>query len=122
MPRWVGGAHLFRELDQLFDDFLRGDRAVVIGVERLLEHLGELAALDEVSLRSHFDFVAQQLREQLGGDVLVFQSAHLGEEAVGEDADVGLLEPGRAEDVDDLAFGHDCFRDELPDGVIETLG
>ena len=91
----VGGAHLLRELDQLFDDFLRRDGAVVIGVERLLQHLGKLAALNEVALRAHFDFVPKQLRQQLGGDVLVFEAAHLGEELVGEDADVRLLQVRR---------------------------
>ncbi len=53
-----GGAHFFSELDQLFDHFLRGDRPVVIGVERLRRHLGELAALDEVPLGPHPDFIA----------------------------------------------------------------
>jgi len=32
------------------DDFLRRDRTIVIRVQRFLEHLGEFAALDEVSL------------------------------------------------------------------------
>jgi hypothetical protein len=40
------GAHLFCKLDQFFDDFLRCDRAVMIGVEGLLEHLREFAALN----------------------------------------------------------------------------
>ena len=34
----------------------------------------------------------------------------------------GLLQSGGGEDVDDLAFGRDRLRDELPDGVIELLG
>jgi hypothetical protein len=53
----------------LFDDFLRGNRSVVIGVKRLLQHLkarpllrirygGKLAALNQVSFRAHADFVA----------------------------------------------------------------
>ncbi len=55
-----GGAHLFRELDQLFDDFLGGNGAAVIRIKSLLQHLkarpllrsrygGKLAALDEIS-------------------------------------------------------------------------
>ena len=54
----IRGVHFLGELDQFFDYFLRCDGAVVIGVERFLQHLGELAALNEVPFRSHFDFVA----------------------------------------------------------------
>ena len=49
---------LLRELNQLFDDFLGCDRAVVICVQGLLEHLGEFAALDKVPFRTDFYFVA----------------------------------------------------------------
>ena len=54
----IGGVHFLGQFDQFFDDFLRCDGAVVVGVERFLQHLGELAALNEVPFRSHFDFVA----------------------------------------------------------------
>ena len=64
----------------------------------------------------------KQFREQLGGDVLVFEPAHFGEELIGQDADVWLLQSGGLKDVDDLAFGRDCLCDELPDGVIEFFG
>ncbi len=40
------------------------------------------------------------------GDAFVVESAHVGEELIGEDADVGLFEAGRAEDVNDLAFDY----------------
>ena len=35
--------------------------------------------------------VLEQLLEELGGDVLVFEAADLGEEMIGQDAEVGLL-------------------------------
>jgi hypothetical protein len=41
----------------VFNDFRRCDGTVVIGVERFLQHLGELAALNEIPFRSRFDFV-----------------------------------------------------------------
>ena len=46
----ICGVHFLGELDQFFDDFLRSDRAGVICVQRLLQYLGKLAALDKVSL------------------------------------------------------------------------
>ena len=52
----------------------------------------------------------------------MFEAAHLGEELIGQDADVRLLQPGGGEDVDDLAFGGDRLRDELADGVVEVFG
>src|SRR5205814_10053018 len=87
----VRRAHLFRELDQFFDDFLRCDRAVVICVECFLEHLkarpllhprygGEPAALNKVPFQTHVHFVAEQLGEWLRRDVFVFQSANFGKD------------------------------------------
>ena len=48
-------------------------------------------------------------------------SAHLGQELVRKDGDVGLLQARRGEDVDDL-IGDDGRGDDLADGVIEFLG
>jgi len=52
----------------------------VAGVEGLLELLGEGLALHEVLLRPHLQLVLEQLFQQLGGDVLVLEVAHLSEE------------------------------------------
>jgi len=40
----------------------------VIGVQCLLQHLAEVAALDEVPFRADTNLVAQQFGEKLGGD------------------------------------------------------
>jgi hypothetical protein len=53
---------LFRQLDELFDHFLRRDRAVVVRVQRFLKHLGKFAALDEVSFRADFDRARETAR------------------------------------------------------------
>ena len=47
-------------------------------------------------------------------------AAHVGEELLREDRDVGLVEAGRREDVDD-AFGCDRARDDLAHGVLHLL-
>jgi hypothetical protein len=49
----------------------------------------------------------------------VRQTAHLGEELLGDDADVGLLEAGGGEDVHDAARD-DRLRDDLPNGVLDV--
>ena len=64
----------------------------------------------------------QQLRQQLGGDMFVLQASHLGEEPVGEDADVRLGQAGGGEDIDHLSFGGDRLRHQLAHGRIELLG
>lgn len=48
------------------------------------ECLSQQLALHEILARAHLDLVLQQLFQQLGGDVLVLQSAHLGEELIAE--------------------------------------
>jgi len=61
----------------------------VVGVEGLLELLAEDLALHEVALGADLEFVLEQLLQQLGGDVLVFEAAHFGEELVAQDAAEG---------------------------------
>ena len=61
--RLIGFLPLFLELDQLFDDFLRRDRAIVIFVERLFVHLGELAALNEAALGADANLVTEKFLE-----------------------------------------------------------
>lgn len=84
-----GGVEILGEFDQLFDDLHRADGSVVVGIEGLLELLGKNLALHEVTLGADFEFVLEQLFQQLGGDVLVFEAAHFGEELVAEDAAEG---------------------------------
>jgi hypothetical protein len=98
------------------------DGAVVVGVEGLLELLAEDLALHEVALGADLEFVLEQLLQQLGGDVLVLEAAHFGEELVAQDADVRLGQPGGGEDVDHLAFGGDGLAHELADGGVDLLG
>ena len=71
LARLGGGIEILGELDQLFDHLHRRDGTVVVGVEGFLELLGEDLALHEVALGADFEFVLEQLLQQLGGDVLV---------------------------------------------------
>ena len=80
----------------------------------------ENAPLHDVALRPHLDLVVQQLSQQLDGEVPLRQLAHLGEELVREQRDVGLLQAGRRKDVDHLSGG-DRSRDDLADHVIEIF-
>jgi hypothetical protein len=66
------------------------------------------------------DLALQQLLQQLDGEVALRHAAHLGQELVGEDRDVGLLEAGGGEDVDDLV-GHHRLGDDLADGVVQLF-
>lgn len=70
-------------------------------------------------LRARLHFVVEELPEHLDREVPVFHPAHVGEELVRQDRDVGVLEAGRREDVDDLV-AHDGLRDDLADGVIDV--
>ena len=79
----IGFVQLLGEFDQLFDDFLCCDSTVVICVQSFLQHLRELTVLNEAPFRSRFDFVTQQFRKELSGDVFVFEAADFGEELVG---------------------------------------
>ena len=45
--------------------------------------------MHEVALGTDFEFVLEQFLQQFGGDVLVLEAAHLGEETVVEDATEG---------------------------------
>ena len=117
-----GGVEVLGEFDQFLDDLHRADGAVVVGVEGLLELFTEDLALHEVAFGADLEFVLEQLLQQLGGDVLVLEAAHFGEELVAQDADVRLGQAGGGENVDDLAFGGDGLAHELPDGCVDLLG
>ena len=93
----------------------------MVGVERLLELLGKQLRLHQVALGANLDFVREQLRQQLGGDVLVLEAAHLGEKPVVQYADVRLLQASGGEHVDDLAIGGDGHGYELADGSVDLL-
>ena len=47
-------------------------------------------------------------------------ASEFAEELIGEDREIGLLEAGGGEDVDD-AFGRDGTRDDLANGMVEIL-
>jgi hypothetical protein len=116
----VGLAHVARELDQLLDHLRGLDRAVLVAADGLFQHLGERARLHDVLLPAHAELSVQELLQELDGEVLLRHAAHFGEELVGEDRDVGLLEPSCGEDVDD-ALRSDRAREDLADGVVELL-
>src|SRR3989442_36274 len=61
LPPAMRRAHLLGQLDQVGNDLGRLDRAVLVPPDRLLEHRGEVLALDQVPSRSDLDLVAQEL-------------------------------------------------------------
>ena len=78
--------------DQLLDHLRRLDGAVLVASDRLLQHLGEGARLDDVlALRRVLISPFSSLLQQLDGEVPLRHAAHFGQELVGEDRDVGLL-------------------------------
>ncbi len=119
----VGGVHFLGQLDQLLDDLLRGDGAVVVGVERLLEHLAEelrlctrlrfertlISSLSSFSSSSAATFLCLRPRT----------SARNWSERM---LMSGLRQAGGGEDVDHLAFGGDGLGHELADGGVDLLG
>ena len=78
------------ELDEFLNDFLGRDGAIVVGIERFFELLTEELGLHQVAGGADLGFVFEEFLQQLGGDILVFQAAHFGQEAFVENADVGL--------------------------------
>ena len=65
------GVHFLGELDE----FLRGECAVVIRVERNFQFLAEQLRLYDVAFRADFELILEHVRQEFPGDVLVFQSA-----------------------------------------------
>ena len=115
-----GGAEGFRSRSF----FLRASappREPVIGIQRLLQLVGEKLALHEIVFRAGFQLVLQQFLEQLRSHVLVLQPPDLSEESIIEDSDIGLFESRGGEDVDDMAFGADRLAHELADGGVDLF-
>ena len=102
-PRCVGLAHLLGQLDQLLDDLrgLDGPVLVARGAPAPASRRTSAPARRSGATRVLISSV-EQLPQQLDGQVPLRQAAHLGQELVGQDRDVRLLQPGRGEDVDDL--------------------
>ena len=76
----LGRPDVLGELDQLLDDRRCLDGAVAVLAQRAVQHLGERPRLDEVPPRAGADLVAQEPAEQLDGEVLLGQLAHVGQE------------------------------------------
>src|SRR5271166_3624506 len=117
----MGLPHLSGQLDQLRDHLGGLDGAVLVELDRLLQHLQEGAGLDHVLAGASLDLVVQELAEKLQGQVLVRKAAYLGQELVGEDRDFGFLQAGVGENVND-AVGGDRLGYELADRVVQVLG
>ncbi len=58
--------------------------------------------------------------QQFHGQITLRHSPHLGQEFIGENGDVRLLQSRRREDVHD-ALGRHCAGDDLTDGVIKLV-
>ena len=57
---FIGIAHLAGQCEQLFDNFLGGNRPVMIGIHRALQHLAHRAPLNHISLGAKLDLVLQE--------------------------------------------------------------
>ena len=110
-------AHVAGELEQDLEHLCGLDRPVPVSVDRLLEHLGERPRLHDVLPPAGGQFPLEQLLQQLDGEVALSHAPHFGQEFLGEDGDVRLLEARRGEDVDHVFRGHRP-RDDLADGVV----
>jgi hypothetical protein len=86
----------------------------------LLQQLRERARLHHVLPTAHLDLALQELPQELHGQVLLRHAPDLGQELIGEDGDVRLLQACGGEEVDDT-FRRDSLRDDLPDGVVQLL-
>ena len=78
--------------------------------------------MDDVPFGADFELILEQLFQKFGGDVLMFEATHFGQELVAQDGYVGPWKSSCCEYVDDLAFGGDGFGDELADGRVDLFG
>jgi hypothetical protein len=88
--------------------------------DRLLQKFAERATLDHVLSPAALDLALQELPQQLHGQVLLRHPPHLGQELLGEDRDLGLLQARGREEVHH-ALGRDGAGDDLADGVVEIF-
>jgi hypothetical protein len=97
----VGLTHVLRQRNQFLDHLSRLDGAVLVAANGLFQHLGKRARLNHVLAAPCRQLTREQLLEELHGEVPLGHAAHFGEELLGEDRDVRLLQPRRREDVHD---------------------
>ena len=117
---FMGFFHLLGQLDQLFDDLGRFNGAIVILVDRLIEHLGKGSRLNKVPTRYGFDLVVEQLPQKLQSQIPVRQPSHLFQELLGEDGDIRGFDACGLVDVHDTV-GHDGIGDYLPYSDIQII-
>ena len=84
------------------------------------EHLAEFAVLHHVGGKPGLDLAFEQALQQFDRQVLLGQAAHLGQELVVQQPDVGLVQPDGIKDVDHAAGDH-RLADDLPDGQFALL-
>ena len=114
----VRAAQVAGEFDQLFDHLRGFDGAVPVAAQGLLQHGAERARLDDVPPPARGDFALQQLLQQFDGQVALRYAPDLGQEVVGQDRHVGLVQAGRGENIGH-ARGRDRARDDLPHGAVQ---
>jgi hypothetical protein len=91
-------------LHQLLDHLGRLDGAILVAADRLLQHLGERSRLHNICAPPCVQLALKQLAQQLHCEVLLGHAAHLSQELLRQDRDVGLFEARCGEDV------HNTFR------------
>ena len=89
--------------------------------KRFQKPVAVLLLLNDVGSRPRADLIPKQPLQQLDGQVALRQPLDVFEELLGEQTDVGLVEPGEIEDIDD-AFGEDgVVQDLLQDRIFGLL-
>ena len=86
----------------------------------MLEHFGEGAGLDEVLAAADGQLAFEEFLQEFYSEVAVRHVADLGQEVVGQDGNVGFVETGGGEYVDD-AFGYHGLGDDLANGKVQFL-
>ncbi len=107
-------------LDQLEHNLGGLDGPVVVLAHRRVETLGEPCAVHHISPKPDLDLVAEEPFEGCCRQVLFGQLAHLGEELLVDDAEIGMCDSRLGEDVLHAARD-DCPRDDLADLEVQLV-
>ena len=120
LAAFMGSFHLLGQLDELFDDLGSLYGAIVILVDRLIEHLSKGSRLNQVPVRYSFDLVVEQLPQKLQGQIPVRQTSDLLQELLGEDGDIRGFNASRLVDVHNT-IRHNGLGDDLPYSDIQII-
>ena len=113
-PR-LGVPYLFGDFDQLINHLRRGQHVVLVSPQGVLQHLRELFALDQVFLHAGVYLIAEDLLEQLQGQVFALHALRFLKKLIGKNGDIRLFDPGGGENINHFTH-HQGPVNDLPDG------